>query len=264
MKKLPLLLILLTLPGIYFLHAQGQQSDSLAQLQQSAEQLSRAYFDDEITLDEFNRQYTELGVRMQAIVRQMEQDSPSLSDDQANRIENLMEQSKLLEMRHNNNLVTDEYFTAGASVLKNELDLLTGPYTDSLAAQRQLTRISKTIDDRWPGLKPGWPPAWDADSVGELCGLGPFTQSQGTRASYSIGKSSVFDPVSLISIYQTSADDRVLTELKNQVEKLSGKTMEYRGDNTYRVDVVNQKNENVYLEIYFYRDVVLLTIGLYQ
>ncbi|MCL2479027.1 MAG: hypothetical protein FWF22_05970, partial [Treponema sp.] len=223
MKKFILILVIPLLFCTFLLSAQGQGQDSYAQLQSEMEELSSQYFAEKISFDEFQKQYTELNLRMQSVFRTMELNSPSFTDDQMSRIEELLEQSKELEARHNNQQINDEYYDTNNKVISQEMEFLTTPFANSVTAQKQLEDINQKIAERWPGSKAGWPPAFGKNSIGELCGLGPFFQGEGTLASYSYGIHSIFEPVSIYNIYQTGAGDNVFQDLKNQIEKAAGK-----------------------------------------
>ena len=254
MKRIFVILILVSAGFLY-----GQST--IYELQQKADQLSQDYFSEKISLDEFQSRLDELSRQMQPLLRQMEQSSPSYSGAQVKRIEELMDQSKQIEMEFNNGLINENFFSVRSQLLQQELDIIIKPIEYSMTAQKQLTEINRTISGRWPGTTAGWPPAFGSDSVGELCGLGPFFQSAGTRASYSYGKHSVFGSVSIINIYQTNADAQVFQNLKNQIEKAAGRIMQFYGNESYRVEVLNPSGERVFLEIYMYRDVVCFTIS---
>ena len=261
MKRIILIFMTLFMCAVFL---RAQNYDAIAELQRMAEQLSQDYFSEKISLEEFQKQFNELSSQMSPVIRYMEQSSPSFSDAQARRIEELMDQSKYLEMQFNNKLIGEDYFAVRSGIIKQEQDLIIRPFENSITAQRQLSEISQAISSRWPGTIAGWPPAWGKDSVGELCGLGPFFQSEGTRASYSYGKHSVFEPVSIFSIYQTGADEKVFMDLKNQIERAAGKPPVYRGNDSYSAEVINPAMKRIFLEIYMYRDVVCFTVSNYS
>lgn len=261
MRKIIFLLVTLTAFNSFFVFA--QDSDTLAGLQRQADLLSRDFFDGKISIDEFESRFTVLSRQMQTMIRQIDQGSPALTMTQASRIIELMEDLKYLEGQRNDKWIGNTEFNTRSSQIKQEIDIIFEPFRGSRTAERQLTEINDLINSRWPGSIVGWPPSKGKDSVGELCGLGPFVQSDGTRASYSFGKHSAFGPVTTYTIYQTGAGDDVFQDLKSQIESASGRSMRFRGDNTYRIDALGSSGNEVYLDLMMYRDVVCLNISRY-
>ncbi len=189
-----------------------------------------------ITTDEYIRRMTQYQDRMDAIKaahdRQIEAlTAPVAATFDADALDDLLERRKLAERDRNEGRVSAEESKRRLDALDAEYERMMagvkaagmrlGAVTGAVAAKEN--EVWLRVDERWPGAVAGWPPTDGADGTRTFCGLGAFTQSAGTRASYTVG---------LVSrtIYQTGGNPAtVFADLRRQIEAQTGRAMRNMG-----------------------------------
>ena len=194
-----------------------------------------------ITTDEYIRRMTQYQDRMDAIKaahdRQIEAlTAPVAATFDADALDDLLERRKLAERDRNEGRVSAEESKRRLDALDAEYERMMagvkaagmrlGAVTGAVAAKEN--EVWLRVDERWPGAVAGWPPTDGADGTRTFCGLGAFTQSAGTRASYSITRKG--GVLFAFTIYQTGGDTAaVFADLRRQIEAQSGRTMRSMG-----------------------------------
>ena len=215
---------------------QGQQR--MAQLQQELGQLQTDFQAGRITMDQFQRRVTEIQTELQNINNQVGtaqqqyfESGARFTQAQIQRIETLLDQDKNLQAQFHNGQINEANYTRQINSVRNELHQITTPFQDSPAAASQYQEIEKRIERIWPGVQPGWPTAQQWNEVIRHYGYGPFTQSRGTKASFTMDD----------TFFQISNQpDVVFREMKNQIERITrGKVLKVNenNDNIYSIDV---------------------------
>jgi hypothetical protein len=201
----------------------SQDKAKIDQIQQQMEQLVNDYMVKKITVDVYQQKMIELQNEMKAAFDAGTDDRPV----DGKRLELLWDKYNILTAAHNGKKINDADYAAKAQPLVNEIKMLEG--NDKPLSSANFAIVNETrenVKKLWPGSIPGWPPSEEKDSIKELIGLGPFVQSAETRASYSFTRNGFNGPVNSFTIYQTGAVQTVFQDLKSQIERITGKSME--------------------------------------
>jgi hypothetical protein len=255
--------------SIYFFFfgslAYGQNTTKIDLITKQIEQLVADYFAQKITAEEYKQKQEELQIELRAAY---DEDSDSTPVD-GNRLEQLYDQYYTLTAANRARQISDTEYKSKAEPIANEIKNIT---ERKLTAQnfRIVEEVQNKVKKLWPGTNAGWPPSEGKDSVKELCGLGPFVQSAGTRASYSSSRMGFNGPINFFALFQTGQTDSAFNEMKRQVERMAGKPMErhersiYKNGEFFRVWVANPGRDGTGLNLDLYiteQDAVVLDIA---
>jgi Tfp pilus assembly protein PilE len=195
-----------------------------------------------ITTDEYERRMKQSQDRMAAIKAAHDREiaaltAPVAATFDADALDDLLERRKLAERDRNEG-------RTNAEESKRRLDALDAEYERMMAGVRAAgmtlnstgaaaakeNEVWQRVNQRWPGGVAGWPPTDGEQGTRTFCGLGAFTQSAGTRASYSVGRIGMNGPIASLTIYQTGGDTAaVFADLRRQIEAQTGRTMQSMG-----------------------------------
>jgi len=223
-----------------------QQQQRAAELTRQLEQATADFSAGKITMAEYQRKVTEIqneiakmNSQAQTAQQQAAQSGASFSQAQLQRIEALLDQNNNLEAQYNDRRITEADYTRQMTALRNELNQITAPFKGSPSAAIQYAGVEERVKKLWPRAKPGWPYGQGQNRFIEAFEYGPFTQSRGTRASYSIVSNFVGDVVYDLFITQTGGQpDVVFREMKNQIERIfSGKVIKVNVNNANNYDI---------------------------
>ncbi len=205
-----------------------------------------------ITTDEYTRRMKQSQDRMAAIKAAHDRElealtAPVAATFDAEALDNLWER-RMLALRDRNEGRTN------AEESKRRLDALDAEYERMMAGVKAAgmkvgfaagavaekeQEVEMRVVERWPGAVAGWPPTDGEQGTRTLCGLGAFSQSAGTRASYSIGRMGMNGPIVSLTVYQTGGDTAaVFADLRRQIEAQTGQAMQNMGG-YYSVRITN-------------------------
>lgn len=240
MKKV-FFLIVLAIMVLTFINAQtAQQQQRLTQLEQELNQLAADLEAGRITVAQFQRRGTEIQTEMQNIYnqantaqQQAQNTGTTFSQTQLQRIEQLLDQSKTLEADRHNGRINQTQYDRQINTINQELQSIYNTVTSPMA-RTQLNEVEQRINAIWPGAQPGWPTSQDWNMLNEKFGCGSYTQSRGTKASFTINYSQTRG-LSDFRVIQTGGNqDTVFREIKNQIERNTrGKVLKITDNNDY-------------------------------
>ena len=245
-KKSIFLIIVLLISSLVVVFSQDIDAISriMQQYQPQMDQLAADMQTGRISAEEFNRRTNALRQEMAAAIQQAQTASPTFNQAQLQRLEELFERAKVVEASFNESRITqDEYDRQGAAI-SGEIAQITKPLEQSPSALNQIGDIQKKMNERWPGVHAGWPPAEGERGYRPLSGVGPLRQAAGTRASYSY-ETTLGGKIYSYLIYQTGATSAMLQDLRRQIEITLGKTLESTGTNSFGLDVTTGTFEGI-------------------
>jgi len=243
-KNIFLVIALFAMVTAILPQVQAQDMEALMRIVEHYQQLTRQatadYEAGRITFQEAIRRSEQYSLEMQAAIQQAQQASPTFTQAQLQRIEDLLEQSQVLQAQYNEGRINQTEFNRRSAPINDEYERITKPLIDtSLAAQQQIGEIGNRIKQRWPGANAGWPQADTDNGYRTATGIGPFRQASGTRASFSYSVVHGGGAFSNYTIYQTGANEQMFRDLIRQVETVTGLTMKMTDTNGYQVWVRN-------------------------
>ena len=240
MKKV-FFLIVLAVMLLSVVNAQtAQQQQRIAQLEQELNQLGTDLEAGRITVAQFQRRATEIQTELQNIYNQANttqqqnnQSGTTFTQAQLQRIEVLLDQSKTLEADRHNGRINQTQYDRQINTINQELQSIYNTVTSPMA-RTQLEEVEKRIGAIWPGAQPGWPTTQNWNMLNEHFGCGSFTQSRGTKASFTINYSRTRG-LSDFFIFQIGGNqDTIFREMKNQIERNTrGKVLSITDRNDY-------------------------------
>lgn len=213
--------------------ATAQDKARIAEIEKQMKELGQDYFAGKITVEEYKRREAEL---QKEFISALDAGTDSRPVD-GKRYEQLYDQYYTLTASHNAGKIGDAEYQAKAKPIADEIEALQGNGKPLSSANTAiLVEAGKNIKKLWPGSTPGWPPTDGDNGTRTLCGLGTFSQSPGTRASWSFTRFTFNGPVNSITIYQTGGDTAaVFADIKRQIEAATGGAMRVVSNGVYRI-----------------------------